>query len=59
MKLIIPKYRVSYHGRFYEHGEAFKIDASDADYMKQHGIILEEQSVPIETPRKPGRPAKR
>lgn len=58
MKLI-PKYRVSYHGRFYEHGEAFQIEESDANMMKKHGEIMEEQEVPPVAPKRPGRPAKR
>lgn len=65
MKLI-PKYRISYKGMFYENGEAIEIDSKDMDSMKRHGKIVEEEprvhpSVPTSSipTRKPGRPPKR
>lgn len=38
----IPKYTVSYHGRWYDAGRAFDIDEKDAEEMKKHGEVTGE-----------------
>lgn len=53
---LVPKYRVSYRGEFYEAGHPFTIDESDLDEMKIHGTILEDSEPPLTEHRRPGRP---
>lgn len=36
----IPRYTVSYRGRWHDAGRAFDIDAADADEMKKHGEVV-------------------
>ncbi len=52
----IPKYRVCYNGKFYSSGEAFNIDAKDADEMKQHGRLVDNSMPPTPEAKRPGRP---
>lgn len=53
---IIPKYRVSYKGVFYEAGEEFQIENKDAEEMKRHGAVLGDPTPPTVEAKKPGRP---
>lgn len=52
----VPKYRVNYHGEFYEAGREFCIDEKDAEEMKRHGTVLDEPAPPPAAPKKLGRP---
>lgn len=45
MKLI-PHYRVSYQGAFYEAGTAFDIQPEDREEMARHGNILDSPPSP-------------
>ena len=51
----IPKYRVGYHGKFYEAGWEFKIAPEDADEMRMHGTVLDDPTPPPAEPRRPVR----
>lgn len=51
----IPKYRVCYHGVFYEAGDAFPIDTADTDEMRQHGRVVDDPTPPAESPTRRGR----
>ena len=71
---LVPYYRVSYRGRYYEAGQPVDITAEDAEEMKVHGTIFEREqpkesagetegarevaTAPEKTARKPGRPKK-
>lgn len=51
--ICIPKYNVSYKGKFYKVGERIEIDVADREEMEKHGNILEEtapakENVPVE-----------
>lgn len=38
----IPRYTVSYRGRWHDAGRAFDIDEKDAEEMKKHGEVIGE-----------------
>ncbi len=69
---LVPYYRVSYRGKYYEAGRPVDIMAEDAEEMQVHGTIFEREqpqeaeeegarestTAPEKTARKPGRPKK-
>lgn len=62
---LVPYYRVSYRGKYYEAGHSVEIMAEDAEEMQIHGTIFEREeearetnTAPEKTARKPGRPKK-
>lgn len=70
MKLV-PYYRVSYNGHFYEAGDCFEIRPEDAEIMSAHGYVIQskaekkepaettaESAAPATTAKRPGRPKK-
>lgn len=42
MMKCIPRYTVSYRGRWHDAGRAFDIDPADAEEMKKHGEVTGE-----------------
>lgn len=42
MMKCIPRYTISYRGRWHDAGRAFDIDEKDADEMKKHGEVVGE-----------------
>lgn len=42
----IPRYTVSYRGRWHDAGRAFEIDPADAEEMKKHGEVVGEPVQP-------------
>lgn len=55
----IPKYRVIYGGKAYEAGVEFRIEAKDAEEMRNHGVVLDEPAPPPAEPKRTGRPPKK
>lgn len=53
MMKCIPKYTVSYRGRWHDAGRAFDIDAADANEMKKHGEVVAEPVPETEQEPKP------
>lgn len=47
MMKLIPRYTVSYRGRWHDAGRAFDIDEKDAAEMKKHGEVIGE---PVQEP---------
>ena len=39
----VPRYTVSYRGKFYRAGTEFEIDNEDADFMSEHGAVIGEE----------------
>lgn len=48
MMKFIPKYTVSYKGVWFCPGEVIKISPEDAEELKQHGEIIEDEPVKTE-----------
>lgn len=48
MMKFIPKYTVSYKGVWFYPGEIIKISPEDAEELKQHGEIIEDEPAKTE-----------
>lgn len=43
----VPKYTVSYRGKFYRAGIPFEIDDADASMMEPHGTVIRPPPEPV------------